>query len=82
MEIRKNLKLNKTGLLVIGLASLFAVMLLMAAGWQKVNLGFVGDPWRTVWLLEFNWVAALVLLIVTIVGLVGGTWLCYREGRR
>jgi hypothetical protein len=82
MDLLKKLKLNKTRLLVTGLVAVCAIMILIAAGRQKVNLGFMGNPWRTVWLIEFNWVAALVLALVAVVGLVGGTWLCYREGRK
>jgi hypothetical protein len=82
MKILKNLKLDKIRLLGAGLAALFAIMILMVAGWQKVNIGFAGNPWRIVWLFEFNWVVALFLLIVAVAGLVAGTWLCYREGRQ
>jgi hypothetical protein len=82
MEIRKNLKLDKTRLLTIGLVCLFALMMLIAAGWQKVNIGFAGNPWKLVWLIEFNWVVASALLIVAVAGLAGGTWLCYCEGRQ
>jgi hypothetical protein len=62
----------KTGLLVTGLLSLAALMILIATGIERVNTSRAQDVWRSLWLVEFNWLAALILLIVAVAGLLGG----------
>jgi hypothetical protein len=76
---RKSRHFLKASCLVAGLLSLAAFVLLIASSIEKVNAGRAADIYRTVWLLDFNWVAALILLIVSVVGLLGALWLAYLE---
>ena len=81
MATHDKYRLPKTILLAAALLSLVALVILIAAGIQKVNTGPAQDAWRTLWLLEFNWVAALVLLIIAVTGLFGGLWVGCQEWR-
>ena len=62
----------KKGLLVTGWLSLAALAILIATGIERVNTSRAQDAWRSLWLVEFNWLAALVLLILAVAGLLGG----------
>jgi hypothetical protein len=47
---------------------------MIASGLEKVNAGRGPDTYRTIWLVEFNWVVALILLMVSVLALLGGLW--------
>jgi hypothetical protein len=69
----------KTSCLVAGLVSMATLVLLIASSIEKVNAARAADSYRAIWLLDFNWVAALMLLIVSVAALLGGLWLAYLE---
>jgi hypothetical protein len=54
---------------------------MILTGIEKVNTGHGLDTYRTYWLVEFNWVAFLVLLIVLVVAIAGAAWFRYLEWR-
>ena len=74
-------RLPKTALLVAALLSSMALATLIATGIQKVNTGPAQDAWRILWLVEFNWVAALVLLVIAVAALLGALWVGHLERR-
>jgi len=74
-------RLLKVGLLIAGLGSMGALIAMVATGIEKVKTGHGLDTYRTFWLIEFNWVAFLVLLIILVAALAGGLWFRYLEWR-
>ncbi len=69
------------GFVVAGITSFVALIAMVATGIEKVNTGHGLDTYRTFWLVEFNWVAFLVLIGATIIALIGGGYLRYLEWR-
>ncbi len=69
------------GLAVVGITSLAALVAMVATGIEKVNTGHGLDTYRTFWLVEFNWIAFLVLMGAVVVALIGGGYLRYLEWR-
>jgi hypothetical protein len=74
-------RLLKVGFLVAGVASVGALAVMIATGIEKVKSGHGLDTYRTFWLVEFNWVAFLVLATVAAVAILGGLWFRYLEWR-
>ena len=69
------------GLVVFGITSFVALIAIVATGIEKVKTGHGLDTYRTFWLVEFNWVAALVLMGAIVVALISGGYLRYLEWR-
>ena len=67
--------------LILGVTSLVTLIGMVVTGVEKVNTGRGLDTFRTVWLVEFNWVGFLVLMGAVIVALIGGGYLRYLEWR-
>jgi uncharacterized membrane protein len=78
---RDHRRLIAVGILVAGLGSLGALVVMVLTGIEKVKTGHGLDTYRTYWLVEFNWVAFLVLLVVLVVAIAGAAWFRYLEWR-
>ena len=76
-ETRARRRFLLIGFVVLGVTSLVALMAMI----EKVKTGHGLDTYRTFWLVEFNWVAFLVLVAAVVVALIGGGYLRYREWR-
>lgn len=74
-------RLIRIGILVAGVGSFAALVAMVLAGIQKVRLGRGLDTFRTAWLVEFNWIAFLVFMVVLVAALGAGAWLRYLEWR-
>ena len=80
-ETRGRRRFLLVGFVVLGVTSLVALIALIAKGIEKVKTGHGLDTYRTFWLVEFNWVAFLVLVAAVVVALIGGGYLRYLEWR-
>jgi uncharacterized membrane protein len=69
------------GILVAGLGSLVALVTMVLTGLEKVRMGHGLDGFRTVWLVEVNWIGFLVFLAVLLVAVAAGAWFRYLEWR-
>ena len=69
------------GFLILGITSIVALVAMIATGIEKVNTGHGLDTYRTFWLVEFNWVAFLILILAVVVALLGAGWFRYLEWR-
>jgi uncharacterized membrane protein len=80
-ESQARRRFMKLGFLIAGVASIVALIALVLTGIEKVNTGHGLDTYRTTWLVEFNWVGFLVLVVAVIVALAGGLVMRYLEWR-
>jgi uncharacterized membrane protein len=80
-ETRARRRFMQIGFVILGVASLVALIAMIATGIEKVHTGHGLDTSRTWWLVEFNWVGFLVLVAAVLVALVGGGILRYIEWR-
>lgn len=69
------------GFVLAGIGSFVALVGMIVTGLEKVRTGHGLDTYRTVWLVEFNWVGFLVLMAALGVAIVGALWLHYLEWR-
>lgn len=69
------------GFLLFGIAGVVGLVAMIATGVEKVRTGQGLDTFRTVWLVEFNWIGFLVLAAAIVVALIGAGWLHYLEWR-
>ena len=73
-------KLMIVGLIIMGIASFFGLGALITHAVQKVISGHGLDTYRTVWLVEFNYVGLLVMFgAVFVVLLIGGGFKIYEH---
>lgn len=69
-------------LLGLGLLCGLALVVQIGSGIEHVSTGREQDVWRSLWLLEFNWPLACVLLVATLSAILAGLWLGYRQWRQ
>ena len=69
------------GIFVAGVAAVAGLSRLVSVAIDKVVSGHGLDTYRTVWLVEFNYIGLLVLFAVIVVALIvaAGTWLYERR---
>lgn len=67
------------GCVVVAVASFGGLLAIVLTGLEKVHAGHGLPSYRTAWLLEFNWVAFLVLSIVMVAALLAALLLRYRK---
>jgi uncharacterized membrane protein len=80
-ESRGRHRFIQIGLVVLGVTSIVAHIAMVLAGIEKVNTGHGLDTYRTFWLIRFNWVGFLVLIVAIGVALIGVGWFRYLEWR-
>jgi uncharacterized membrane protein len=71
----------RIGLFLAGLGSLVALVTMVVTGLEKVRMGHGLESFRTVWLVEVNWIGFLVFLAVLLVAVGAGAWFRYLEWR-
>lgn len=74
-----NSRLIRIGFLLAGLVSLAALVTMVLTGIEKVRMGHGLDGYRTVWLVEVNWIGFLVFFAVLLVAIGVGAWFRYLE---
>jgi uncharacterized membrane protein YcjF (UPF0283 family) len=74
-------RLIRIGIFVAGLGSLAALVTMVLTGLERVRMGHGLDGYRTVWMVEVNWIGFLVFLAVLLVAIAAGAWFRYREWR-
>lgn len=74
-------RLITIGIFVAGLGSLAALVTMVVTGLEKVRMGHGLDGYRTVWLVEVNWIGFLVFLVVLLAAIAVGAWYRYLEWR-
>ena len=77
----KDSRLVRIGIFVAGIGSLAALVTMVLTGLEKVRMGHGLDGYRTVWLVEVNWIGFLVFLIVLLAAIAVGAWYRYLEWR-
>ena len=80
-ESRGRRRFLQIGFLIWGVTSVVALIGMILTGIEKVNTGHGLDTYRTFWLVQFNWVAFLVLMASVVVALIGVAWFRYLESR-
>jgi hypothetical protein len=71
----------RTAFAVLSIASFLGLVALIGSGIHQVHMGSHLDAYRTSWLVEFNWVVFLVLVVILVVALVGFAVVRYLESR-
>jgi uncharacterized membrane protein len=80
-EARARRRIMRIAFAVLGVVSFVALVAMIGAGTVKVHSGSGLDTYRTAWLVEFNWVWFLVLVVAFLVAVVGSGILRYIERR-
>ena len=80
-ESLKRRRFMQIGFVILGITSMVALIAIIATAIEKVNNGHGLDIYHTAWLVEFNWVAFLVLMLAIVVALLGAAWFRYLEWR-
>jgi hypothetical protein len=65
-------RLLAIGLVVAGVASFGGLIAMVVIAIEKVQSGHGTDPYRTFWMVEFNWIGFLILLAVLVAALTIG----------
>lgn len=72
----------RAGFFLLGSASLGALLAMVVLGVENVRSGHGLDTYRTTWLVDFDGIAFLVLLAVTVVALSVAEFLRHLEWRQ
>ena len=69
----------RIGCTLLAVASFGGLLVMVLTGLERVHAGHGLLTYRATWLLEFNWVAFLVLSVVMIAAISVAAFLRYRE---
>jgi hypothetical protein len=72
----------RTGIELAGAASFAALVAMIGNGLERVHTGRPPGTFRSVWLVEVNWIAFAICITVLVLALMAGLWLRYRQWRQ